>query len=154
MKIVKYKDNFAKDVSKVIRESYKQFCAKDATSKAVSEYIEENNYEKYPDKVKKKYAKSKIFFVALVKNKIIGFIKGTKNHVGNLFVLGKYHKLGIGRVLLEKFEREAIKQKSKLIKLSSSLFAVNFYQRQGYKKTTGIRNKKGNKIQPMKKLFL
>jgi hypothetical protein len=39
------------------------------------------------------------------------------------------------------------------IQIRASLYASAFYQKQGYKKTTGIRSFHGLKIQPMKKKF-
>ena len=56
-------------------------------------------------------------------------------------------------ILVKKFERNAQKYGSKKIKIRASLFAVPFYKKMGYKKTTGIRNFKGLKIQPMKKIL-
>ncbi|MFC1647489.1 GNAT family N-acetyltransferase, partial [Patescibacteria group bacterium] len=42
-------------------------------------------------------------------------------------------------------------RKVKELKISASLYSVPFYLSVGYKKTTGIRNHKGIKFQPMKK---
>ncbi len=55
-------------------------------------------------------------------------------------------------IKIEKFEKEA-KKNSSYIKTRASLFAVPFYRKMGYKKTTGIRKFKGLKIQPMKKIL-
>lgn len=97
---------------------------------------------------------SPIFFLAIDKQKIVGMIRGTENRIINLFVLGSYHGKGIGKKLVEKFEMEARKGNSKIIKIRSSLFAISFYEKMGYKKSTGIKNFKGIKIQPMWKSFI
>ncbi len=94
-----------------------------------------------------------IFYVAEEKGKIIGYIKGGADRISNLFVKEEHHKKGVGKKLVKLLEVEAKKQNSKEIKIRSSIYAVPFYQKMGYKKTTGIRNMNGLKIQPMKKVF-
>ena len=81
--------------------------------------------------------------------KTIGVIRGRPNRIFNLFVDSNYHKKGVGRRLVEMFEKKAFAHKSKIIKISASLYAVPFYQRRGYKKTTGLRKLFGLKVQPM-----
>jgi GNAT superfamily N-acetyltransferase len=80
-------------------------------------------------------------------------IRGRPERITNLYVDGKYHKRGVGRLLLNKFEAEAKKLKSKEIKTRASLYAAPFYEKMGYKKTTGVRNFRGLKIWPMKKII-
>jgi len=92
-----------------------------------------------------------IFYVAEEKGKIVGMIRGRPDKISTLFVHGKRHKGGIGTTLCEKFEREAIKLGSKIIKVRASLYAAAFYQKMGYKKTTGIRNFMGLKVFNMSK---
>ncbi len=92
-----------------------------------------------------------IFYVAEENDKIVGYIKGSADRIANLFVKGETHKRGVGKKLVELLEKEAKKQNSKEIKIKSSIYAVPFYQKMGYKKTTGVRNFHGLKIQPMKK---
>ena len=52
---------------------------------------------------------------------------------------------------MEKYERKATTLGSKVIKLNASMYAVPFYKKIGYQKSTGIRNLFGLKVQPMKK---
>lgn len=78
-------------------------------------------------------------------------IRGRKGRIINLFVVGKHHQKGIGKLLVNRFELESRKQGSKEIKVRASLYAVPFYQKMGYKKTTGIRNFRGLKVWPMRK---
>ena len=98
-------------------------------------------------------SKDTIFYVAEEKNKIIGYIKGKKNRIGNLFVLGSSHRKGIGTRLVQTLEKEAKRQKSSEIRIRSSMHAIPFYNKMGYKKTTGIRNFLGLKSQPMRKIL-
>jgi len=53
--------------------------------------------------------------------------------------------------LILKFEKVCIKKGSKIIKIRASVYATPFYQKLGYKKTTGIRKFKGLKHYSMKK---
>jgi GNAT superfamily N-acetyltransferase len=58
----------------------------------------------------------------------------------SLFVSGPHQGQGIGRALVERFESEYIALGASVIKVSATLFAVPFYSRLGYKKTTGVRS--------------
>jgi len=152
----KFKEDDIKSVAKIKESVFKKFNKDEYFKKdAVLKYLERTN----PKKPKKellevfRISKDSIFFVAENKGKIIGYISGRKNKIGNLFVLGNFHKKGIGKELICLFEKEAKKQNSKFIKINSSIYAVSFYQKMGYKKTTGVRNFHGLKSQPMKKLL-
>ena len=57
----------------------------------------------------------------------------------SLFVHASYHGQGIGRELVERFEMACLQQDVNKITVASSLYAVPFYQRLGYKKSTGVR---------------
>lgn len=151
MKIRKFKLSDTEEIGKLVVKVFSKYNKKEGSKKAVEAYL-----KKFRDvnKLKSKFKNPSIFFVAEDKEKIIGYIKGNKNRIGNLYILGKYHKKGIGKKLMNKFEKEAEKKKSKFIKVNSSLYAVSFYEKLGYKKTTGIRTLKklfGLRYQPMKK---
>jgi len=127
------------------------------------EFVQKSAFQKYLDyyapkkntlqQLYEKFQTTPIFYVAVEKNKILGMISGRPNKISNLYVDGKQHKKGIGRVLVNKFESEAKKHHSKEIKIRASLHATTFYQKMGYKKTTGIRNFLGSKVYPMKKVL-
>jgi GNAT superfamily N-acetyltransferase len=106
------------------------------------------------DDIIKGFSFSPIVVAAFDGEKIIGIIRGRKEKIINLFVNGRYHKQGIGRQLVSKFELLACRQGAKFIKICASPYAVEFYKKVGYKKTTGVRLKKGLKYQPMKKYLL
>lgn len=154
MKIRKFKISDTESVAKLISKTFATFNEKEGTKKAVQRYINHYNPKKNDvDKIKEGFLQTSLFFVVEEKGKIIGIVRGTKNRVVNLFVDGKYHGKGIGKKLMQKFEREAKNLHSKEIRIRASLFAIKFYQVAGYKKTTGIRNFMGLKIQPMKKVL-
>ena len=101
-------------------------------------------------------------WVAEADGEIAGVLRGGRtDHLGrtvlsSLFVSGKYHRQGIGRALVERFEAEYQAKGVSVFKLSATLFAVPFYLNAGYKKSTGVRcmhsfEEDGLPYQPMKK---
>jgi GNAT superfamily N-acetyltransferase len=152
--IRKFRETDTKKVSILIKNTFLRYNNKEGSKKAINEYI--NLYNTTGDKIKlleQKFLKS-ISIVAIDNKKIIGVIRGRKDRIFNLFVLGNYHGQGIGKKLIERFEKECKKHKTTKIKVRASLFAIVFYQINGYRKTTGIRNFKGLKTQPMQKILI
>lgn len=97
-----------------------------------------------------------IILVADDKDEIVGVVRGEKEKLSSLFVRGDHHRRGIGRSLVEAFEQECASQGSEVIRLTATLFAVPFYVKMGYKKSTGARpwrayGGEGMIVQPMKK---
>jgi len=87
-----------------------------------------------------------------------GLHRDRKNVLASLFVDGTYHRRGIGRKLVERFERDSHKAGVDWIRVATALYAVPFYQSMAYKRTTDIRpchSFQGTdlKQQPMKKQF-
>ena len=70
---------------------------------------------------------------------IVGVLRGRSDRLQSLFVRGDHHRRGIGNQLVERFEQECVRQGAQAIKVSATLFAVPFYTKLGYKKTTGVR---------------
>ncbi len=154
MKIRKFKISDTVPVANLISRTFATFNNKEGTRKSVQRYIDNYNPKKNDVKnIKNGFLQTPLFFVAEDNGKIIGIVRGTKNRVVNLFVYGNYHGKGIGKKLMQKFEREAKKHHSNEIRIRASLFAIKFYQGVGYKKTTAIRNFRGLKVQPMRKIL-
>jgi len=152
MKIRKATKKDLEEVAILIRKTFKRFNSKGESKRAVRNYLSHFSTKKENfHKLKKNFSDSPLFFVAEESKKIIGVIRGRPNRIFNLFVDSNYHKKGVGRRLVEMFEKKAFAHKSKIIKISASLYAVPFYQRRGYKKTTGLRKLFRLKVQPMQK---
>jgi len=88
--------------------------------------------------------------------KIVGVLRGRPGRLHGLYVHDWYFFMDTGRKLVEKFEESCKKLGNTKIKLASPLYAVPFYLRMGYKKSTGLRNGAsfdGRELvwQPMKK---
>ena len=92
------------------------------------------------------------------KGEIVGILRGKKDRLQSLFVRGDMHHRGIGRSLVELFEQVCLELGGEMIRLASTLYAIPFYKRLGYKKSTGIRAGwsfagEDFKWQPMKKIL-
>jgi GNAT superfamily N-acetyltransferase len=97
-------------------------------------------------------------FVAEDEREIVGVLRGRSDKLQSLFVREDYHRRGVGRQLVERFERACKEHESGAIKVQATLCAVPFYLALGYKKTTGVRVMRsfegvGLQYQPMKKVL-
>ncbi len=156
MKFRKFKKGDIRQVAKIKNTVFRTFNNTEYFKKdAINKYLNRTDSKKSDQELIASFhiSKKTIFYVAEEKGKIIGYISGGKDKIGNLFVSGKVHKKGVGKKLIDLFEKEALKQGSKEIKIRSSIYAIPFYQKVGYKKTTGIRNMWGLRAQPMKKVL-
>ena len=156
MKFRKFKKDDIRQVAEIKNSVFSKFNSSEYFKKeAIDWYLDFTNLKKSDEELFEAFyiSDKSIFFVAEENNKIIGYIKGSKDRIGNLFVLGNSHKKGVGKKLVELLEKEAKNQNSKEIKIRSSIYAVPFYQKMCYKKTTGVRNLHNLKIQPMKKIL-
>jgi GNAT superfamily N-acetyltransferase len=94
--------------------------------------------------------------VAVSDDRIVGVLRGSPGRLHSLFVQKRVQGRGIGRRLMKAFERRCRKAGATEITMQSSLYAVPFYQRLGYRRTTGVRRGRcfdgdGFPYQPMKK---
>lgn len=102
--------------------------------------------------------RSPIVYVAEAEGTIAGVLRGRKERLASLFVAREYHRQGIGRRLVERFEQESVRRGWTVIRLAATLYAVPFYLALGYKRSTGVRTGwsfegYGLKFQPMKKVL-
>ena len=150
--IRKYRREDARAVAALISETYSRFNSHEGTKLAVSEYIVSYDPKgKRTEDIHKRFFRTPNCFVALAGSRVIGMVRGIENRLINLFVNGDYHRQGIARRLVQRFEKACLKAGFTHIVLRGSLYATPFYESVGYKKTTGVRNFHGLKAQPMKK---
>ncbi|MEE9442043.1 MAG: GNAT family N-acetyltransferase [candidate division Zixibacteria bacterium] len=114
--------------------------------------------QSHQDEIAKLISAPMVFVAVQDKKKIVGVLRGSKEKMRSLFVLGNSHRNGFGRKLVMRFEKECVSQNSQVIKLMATVYAIPFYQKMGYKKTTGIRKMNcldgtGLPYQPMKKII-
>ncbi len=101
---------------------------------------------------------AQILLVAEDEGEIVGVLRGRTECLQSLFVAGSHHRRGIGRRLVELFEQECQRESATRIKVAATLFAVPFYTKMGYKKTTGVQKMpcfdgKDLPYQPMQKVL-
>jgi GNAT superfamily N-acetyltransferase len=89
---------------------------------------------------------------------IVGVLRGRPDKLQSLFVRGDCHRQGIGRRLVEAFEAQCRAAGSEAIKVQATLYAVPFYCKMGYRRSTGVREMHifdGARFpyQPMKKVL-
>lgn len=99
--------------------------------------------------------RAEIVLVAEIREEIVGVLRGRSDRLQSLFVAGDRHRQGIGRRLVESFERRI---GPSVVRVAATLYAVPFYQALGYRKTTGRRTMrsfsgKGLPYQPMRKVI-
>jgi len=102
--------------------------------------------------------RSEMVFVAEEDGEIVGVLRGRIERLGSLFVRGDRHRQGIGRRLVEHFERASRVKGVEVIRVAATLYGVPFYQAMGYKRSTGVRSSqsfdgRGLPIQPMRKVL-
>ena len=103
--------------------------------------------------------RSPTFYIAETNGKIAGILRGRKERLASLFVHKDFHHQGVGRKLVKHFEVESVKQGVSVIRVAATLYAIPFYFKLGYKKSSGLRYSwsfegYGFPYQPMKKIIL
>jgi GNAT superfamily N-acetyltransferase len=89
---------------------------------------------------------------------VVGVLRGRPDKLQSLFVRADHQRKGIGRRLVECYERQCRRKGSRAIKVQATLYAVPFYLALGYKRSTGVRSMRifeGARFpyQPMKKVL-
>lgn len=102
--------------------------------------------------------RSAMVYVADDDGEIVGVLRGREGRLASLFVRGDHHRQGIGRKLVERFERDSLRQGVTVVRVAATLYAVPFYLAMGYKRSTGVRTGwsfegRGLKVQPMRKVL-
>jgi predicted N-acetyltransferase YhbS len=139
-----YEERDAREVGRLIAETYRKYNLSHAESSEQDRLLGPFRHA-FSDDPKHQEAiraiiQSPMLYVAEVDGKIEGVLRGRKNVLASLFVRGEHHRRGIGRALVERFEADSRALGIEWIRVAATLFAVPFYQRLGYKKTTGVRH--------------
>ncbi len=145
-----FKKSDLPQVCKLIQKAFKKFNYSDGTKEASERYITYFDFTKNKERLENTW-ETEITLVAEDNGKITGILRGDKDRLYNLFVDAKYQKLGIGSSLLKRYLVIAKKLGSKQIKTRAASYAIPFYTKQGFKKTTGVRSMRGINVQPMKR---
>lgn len=137
IKIVEYKDKYAKDLSKIILSNMYKINIKDH-GKEVIDKISKHFTE---DEIKMHFPKRARCLVALENNKVAGTASidkykgdetGTKYILLTVFVKIENHNQGIGRRLIENIEAIAHNIGCKELVVFASVYACEFYRKYGF----------------------
>jgi len=157
-----YRDQDAASVGRLIADTYSKFNLSFVPPEKRSLFLGPFQHARSQEESHKaaiaQVIRAAMVFVAEAEGKIVGVLRGRKDKLQSLFVHEDYQRHGVGRRLVERFERECERQGAAQIKVQATLYAVPFYLAMGYKRTTGIRQMRsfegrGLEYQPMKKLL-
>jgi GNAT superfamily N-acetyltransferase len=158
--IRRYRESDAPSVGRLIADTYSKFNLDFATPeelpKLLGPFRHAGSTDKSHQEAVAQVIRSAVVLVAVEGGEIVGVLRGRQGRLASLFVRRDHHRQGIGRRLVERFERARIRQGDRQIGVAATLYAVPFYLKMGYKRTTGVRNGwsfegSGLKYQPMKK---
>jgi GNAT superfamily N-acetyltransferase len=165
--IRRYRESEAESVGKLIADTYSEFNLSFASPKERALLLGPFQYARSPKKAHREAVAQVIgapmVLVAADEGEIVGVLRGGRKDkqrtvLQSLFVKSDHHRQGIGRKLVERFERECLRQGTTVIRLAATLYAVPFYLAMGYRRSTGVRSGRsfegsGLKIQPMRKVL-
>jgi len=158
-----YAENDAEEVGRLIADTYSEFNLSFASLEDRNLMLGPFRHAHSSDEAHRKaiveILRSPMFYVAEVEGEIAGILRGRKERLASLFVHKDFHYQGIGRKLVKHFETESLGQEISVIRVAATVYAIPFYLKLGYKKSSGLRNSwsfegHGFPYQPMKKIIL
>jgi GNAT superfamily N-acetyltransferase len=128
MEIKQYSNEYFEEIFEVIHKTIEEIYPKYYPRKAVDYFHEHHSKEKMKIKLTQEYV-----LIIIENNRIIGTGSLEKNTINRFFILPEYQKKGYGKKLLVQLENKIDIKLYKKITLDSSLGAVEFYKKNGYK---------------------
>jgi GNAT superfamily N-acetyltransferase len=164
----KYRQSDVRQVAAVIADSYAEFNLSGMSPEGRLSMLgpfayAESTLPEHQEALARAIAAPSLW-VAESDGAIVGVLRGGRTDergrtvLMSLFVSGKHHRQGIGRTLLERFEREYAARGVRVFKVAATLYAVPFYLSLGYRRTTNVRSTRSFgeaalPYQPMKKVL-
>lgn len=136
MKIRKFQNKDARKLSHLIQRALNEVNIKDYPKSVI---VHLSKYHA-PSKLIER-SKRRDIYVIVGGDRILGTASLEDNNVFSVFVDPTYHGKGIGQRLMGYVERVAKKRGIYQLRLPSSLTAVGFYEKLGYKKIKEVFNK-------------
>jgi GNAT superfamily N-acetyltransferase len=164
MKIRRYREADAIEVGRLIADTFGQFNLSYAPPREREKLLGPFRHA-YSDDAQHQQRIARTIRAPLVlvaedeeTRQILGVLRGGPGRLHSLFVRGRAQGRGIGRGLMTAFEEAERRAGGDGITLQAALLAVPFYQRLGYKRSTGVRvgrcfDGAGFPYQPMKKML-
>lgn len=140
MQIRKFRNSDAVELARMHRGTIRVINKKDYTKQQIKVWATASA-KRWRDNAK---AKNSAIFVALNKNKLIGFIQLKGSEVKALYVHKNYIGREVGKRLLKKLEETAYKKSIRKLICLSTITAKDFYNKHGYKTIKKTKYKIGN----------
>lgn len=141
MKIRRFKNEDAEDVSGLIGRNFLEVNSKDYPI----EEMEKKALVFSADKIKERAAKGHMYVVC-EGNIVVGtgtisdyLGSSTESILLTIFVLPEYHGKGIGRKIIETLESDELFMRASRIEVCASITACGFYEKCGYRYIGGIK---------------
>lgn len=157
-----YQERDAPNVGRLISSTYSEFNLAFASPEQLGAFLgpfwrAESTAAAHQEAIAQ-VIRSEMVFVAEDEGTIVGVLRGRKDRLASLFVHGNYHRQGIGRQLVGRFEDECRRRGATVIRVAATVYAVPFYLAMGYKRSTGLRSGwsfegRGLPVQPMRKVL-
>lgn len=138
-----YQKRDSHQVGRLIAATYREINLSSIPEDEVGAYLGPFQFAWSPEKnhqeAIEEIIQSEIVLVAETEGEIVGVLRGRPVRLGSLFVRKENHRQGIGRRLVEQFEKILLNEGSSVIHVAATIYAVSFYLAMGYKKSTGVR---------------
>jgi GNAT superfamily N-acetyltransferase len=128
LEIIKFEDKYFMDVYNIVHKTIEEIYPKYYPKKVVEYFHNHHSIENMKCKLPEEYTK-----IILLNRKVIGTGSCNKNDIGRFFILPEFQNKGYGKKLLVELELEIKQNNYENITLASSLGAVYFYTKCGYK---------------------
>ena len=149
MTIRTYRRDDAAAVGRLIARTYSTFNLSHATPERRAALLGPFGFARSADPARReaiaRAIAAPVVLVAKERDTIVGVLRGGRlDHrqrvvLQSLFVAESHHRRGVGRRLVERFEKRCRARSALVIKVASTLYAVPFYQALGYRRSTGVR---------------
>ena len=139
------------DALELVWEVFEQYEAPDYEEMGVKTF---RHFIDYTNMVEKVNQGEMRFWGCYINNYLVGVIAlRTGQHISLLFVRGKFHRLGIGKMLLDVVVNVVASEHPEVpaVTVNSSPFAVKFYERMGFTAMGGERQENGIRFTSMKR---
>ena len=129
MRVRKFRPEDAKECSRIILHNFRTINSSEDPKATIRKLIEDSSPKKLIEK-----SKERKYFVAVEKEGILGIGGYDKSELHTFFVKPKLHGKGVGKKIIKRVLDEARKDKIKVMKCASSLYAEKFYASFGFKR--------------------
>ena len=141
MIIRRFLSDDAEEVSKMIAKTLREVNIKDYTRQYIENFIQKIQAENIIERASQTH-----FYVVFDENQIIGsgaigpyWDYEDESCLFTIFVQPEYHGKGIGKKIIETLEQDEYFLRAKRIEIASSITALPFYLKMGYRFKDGIR---------------